>query len=133
MPRSQDHRYARPLGLCLILLAGCRQPAPPVTLAVPKVTVAHPVERETVDEEEFTGWMQASETVEVRARVRGHIQEVHFQDGDLVKQGQLLFELDPRPFQVAIDMAIAQSQALRRAKECCGKGRRQVSRVDHVR
>jgi RND family efflux transporter MFP subunit len=77
----------------------------------PKVTVSNPVERELTNEEEFTGFLQASATVEVRARVRGHIQEIHFTDGQLVESGQLLYELDPRPFQVAIDQAKAQAGA----------------------
>jgi RND family efflux transporter MFP subunit len=77
----------------------------------PKVTVGNPVERELVDEEDFSGWLQSSKVVEVRARVRGYIQKVHFVDGDLVDSGTLLFELDPRPFQVAIDESIAQSGA----------------------
>ena len=49
--------------------------------------------------------------MEVRSRVRGYIQKVHFLDGDTVKAGDMLFELDPRPFQVQIDQAIARSRA----------------------
>ena len=67
------------------------------------MTVAHPVVRSLVDEDDYNGWLEASQTVEVRARVRGHIQKVHFKDGDLVQKDQLLFELDPRPFQAALD------------------------------
>jgi RND family efflux transporter MFP subunit len=74
-----------------------------------------------VDEDDFNGWLQASETVEVRSRVRGHILKIHFQDGDLVDRDQLLFELDPRPFQVQIDQAIAQSKALQAQKEAAEK------------
>ena len=44
--------------------------------------------------------------------MRGHIQKIHFKDGDMVKKGQLLFELDPRPFQVGINQALAQAKAL---------------------
>jgi len=77
----------------------------------PRVTVAHPVVRDLVDEDDFAGWLQAAETVEVRARVRGHIAKVHFLDGDLVEKDQLLFELDRRPFQGAIeDKQVAQQQ-----------------------
>jgi len=63
-----------------------------------------------VDEDDYTGWLRASQEVEVRSRVRGHILKVHFRDGDMVKQGQLLFELDPRPFQAAVDQALAQAK-----------------------
>ena len=82
----------------------------------PKVEVGHPVSRELTDEDDYNGWLEATAVVEVRARVRGHIQKVHFQDGDLVKAGQLLFELDPRPFQVQIDQAIARSKAMEAQK-----------------
>jgi RND family efflux transporter MFP subunit len=85
------------------------------------VTVDHPVTRELIDEDEFNGWMQPSQTVEVRARVRGHIQKIHFQDGDLVKSDQLLFELDPRPFQVEVDQAAAQADAFKAQKEAAEK------------
>jgi RND family efflux transporter MFP subunit len=61
-----------------------------------------------IDEDDYTGWLRASAEVEVRSRVRGHIQKISFRDGDLVKQGQLLFELDPRPFQAAIEQSQAQ-------------------------
>ena len=76
-----------------------------VTPEAPKVTVMHPEQRELSDHEEFNGWMAADETVEVRSRVRGHIQKVNFTDGQYVKKGDLLFELDPRPFQAEIGKA----------------------------
>jgi RND family efflux transporter MFP subunit len=74
--------------------------------------VAHPVVRSLVDEDDYNGWLEASQTVDVRARVRGHIRKVCFKDGDQVQQDQLLFELDARPFQAAIDEALAQAKAL---------------------
>ena len=102
--------------------AGCR-PAPVegVKAAPPKVSVSHPVVRELVDEDDYTGWLRASATVDVRARVRGHIQKVAFRDGDMVKSGQLLFELDPRPFQVAIDQSAAQVQVFEAQKNAADK------------
>lgn len=94
------------------VLAGCTKPSSEPTAAQPpRVTVAHPVERQLIDEDDFNGWLEASETVEVRARVRGHIKKVHFRDGDVVERDQLLFELDPDPFRVAIDETIAQAKA----------------------
>jgi RND family efflux transporter MFP subunit len=62
------------------------------------------------DYDEYNGWLESPQTVEVRARVRGHIQKVYFTDGQLVKKGDLLFELDPRPFQQDIDRALDQVQ-----------------------
>ena len=76
------------------------------------MTVAHPVVRSLVDEDDYNGWLAASQTVDVRARVRGHIQRIAFKDGEMLQQGQLLFELDPRPFQAAFDEAQAQARAL---------------------
>ena len=102
--------------------AGCGGTvAEPKAPAAPKVTVGHPVQRELVDEEDFSGWLEASATVEVRARVRGHIQKIHFKDGDIVESEQLLFELDPRPFQISIDQATAQSKAYEAQKNAAEK------------
>jgi RND family efflux transporter MFP subunit len=91
--------------LLFAVMLGCTEtpvvPEPPP----PNVTVEHPQERDLLDYDRYNGWARAAETVEVRARVRGHIKEVHFTDGQIVQQGDLLFELDPRPFQQNIDRA----------------------------
>ncbi len=92
------------LGTCAV---GCKQTPAVSSPPPPKVEVSHPVIREITDEDAFNGWLRASSVVEVRSRVRGYIQKVHFQDGDMVQANQLLFELDPRPFQVQIDQAHA--------------------------
>ena len=68
----------------------------------------HPTARTVSDYDEYNGWLDSPKTVEVRARVRGHIEKVYFTDGQLVKKGDLLFELDPRPFQQEIDRAVEQ-------------------------
>lgn len=102
--------------LCALLscavFAGCSEPQQVASPSPPKVNVGRPVERELVDEEEFNGWLESSAVVELRARVRGHIHKVNFSDGQLVDAGQPLFELDPRPFQLAIDQSKAQGDAL---------------------
>jgi RND family efflux transporter MFP subunit len=101
-----------PMVVCLLALAvvgaGCEKAPPPVQPPPPKVSVAHPEERAFSDYDGYNGWLEAPETVEVRARVRGHIEKVDFTDGQFVKKGELLFELDPRPFQQEIDRAIEQ-------------------------
>lgn len=79
---------------------GCAR-STPAAAEVPKppeVTVSEVVARPVIDYEEFTGRMAAAETVEVRARVRGYLNKVHFTDGEEVKAGTLLFEIDPRTF-----------------------------------
>ncbi len=98
------------LGLLIALaLAGCGEQAgaqggPPP--AAP-VSVAPAVQRTVSDSEEFSGRLEASEFVELRARVSGTIEQVHFTDGALVKKGQLLFSIDARPF--AAEVARAES------------------------
>jgi RND family efflux transporter MFP subunit len=90
-------------------LAGCsdsqqaQRPAPPP----PAVTVATPVQRTIVDQDEYVGRFVPVDTVELRARVSGYLENVNFQDGQMVKQGDLLFTVDKRPFQNTLDQARA--------------------------
>ena len=79
------------------------QSAPP---AAP-VTVAKPVVREVIDSDEFIGRFQAVDEVSVRSRVGGYLQEVHFKDGTMVKQGDLLFVIDQRPFITTLNESTA--------------------------
>ncbi len=74
----------------------------------PQVTVATPLVRKITDWDEYTGRLAAVESVEIRARVSGYLESVHFQDGALVKRGDLLFVIDPRPYQAALDEARAE-------------------------
>src|SRR5215470_9071525 len=73
----------------------------------PVVTVATPLARNVVQWDEYTGRFEASERVTLRARVSGYIDRVHFADGADVKQGDLLFTIDRRPFEIAVDSARA--------------------------
>jgi predicted dehydrogenase len=92
-----------------LFAVGCSHEPPGVaSLPPPEVSVAAPVEREVVDFDEFTGRMAAIEEVEVRARVRGYLVKVNFTEGAEVKQGDVLFEIDPRPFQAELDAAKGQ-------------------------
>src|ERR671917_562682 len=108
-------RYSAP-AFVVLSLAGCgdsqQQAAPPP--APPTVTVAQPVKRSVVDYDEYVGRFLAVDMVEVRARVSGYLEKVHFRDGQLVKQGELLFTIDRRPFQNMLDQAranLAQAQS----------------------
>jgi RND family efflux transporter MFP subunit len=91
----------------VLLLAACQQqqaaPPPPP----PKVTVSQPVAREVVEWDEYTGRLEAVQSVEVRARVSGYLQSVNFTDGAIVKKGALLFVIDPRPYQAELNRAKA--------------------------
>src|SRR5262245_48090889 len=68
----------------------------------PAVTVATPVKRTVVDYDEYVGRFIAVDAVEVRARVSGYLDKVHFKDGQIVKQGDLLFTIDRRPFETSL-------------------------------
>lgn len=93
-------------------LYGCSPRSEAQAPPAPAVTVATPLVRAVQDWDEFTGRFEATQSVEVRARVGGYIAGVHFRDGDYVRRGQLLFTLDPRPAQAALASARAQlSQA----------------------
>ena len=83
---------------CCAAAVGCAK-APAQTMALPpnKVTVSYPLRRSIADYVEFTGQTSPVKTVEVRARVWGYLKSLHFTEGSLVKQGDLLFQIDPRP------------------------------------
>jgi RND family efflux transporter MFP subunit len=90
------------------LLAGCDgQPAAGSAPPPPPVTVAHPLQKMITEWDEYTGRFTAVESVEVRARVSGFIDSIHFNEGQIVKQGDLLFVIDPRPYKIAVEQAKA--------------------------
>jgi len=91
-------------GAALLFLAGCNRSAASALQPPPPVVTVAPVEqREITEWDEFTGRTEAVESVEVRPRVSGHIQEVRFQSGQLVKKGDILFVIDPRYYQAEFD------------------------------
>jgi RND family efflux transporter MFP subunit len=77
------------------------------TAPPPTVTVAHPRVETLVEWTEFTGRFEATQRVEVRARVSGYLNSIDFRDGEPVERGDLLFVIDPRPFEVALERARA--------------------------
>jgi len=113
MPMRRVFSFASPLlalGV-LITLAGCNKNAaaphggmPPP----PDVSVATVVSKPVRQWDAFTGRVAATDSVDVRARVSGYIQRIAFKEGDEVKQGDLLFVIDPRPYKAALDNAAAQ-------------------------
>ena len=103
------------VGLCPVT-AGCgpSQAQPSPVFQPPEVLVSLPIAREVTDYVDFPGRIEAVNSIEVRARVTGYLDKVHFQEGADVKQGDLLFEIDPRPLQAAADQAegqLAQAKA----------------------
>ena len=101
-------KFANAARLAVLLLAGAlagcdwgqqqqaAQPPPPT------VTVANPVQRTVVDQDEYVGRFVAVDSVEIRSRLSGYLSEIHFIDGQMVKKGDLLFTIDRRPFEIAL-------------------------------
>lgn len=126
--------------LCLfavwILLAGCEEnsqkPTGPGLGQAPEVEVAVPLEKQVTEWDEFTGRLAAVSSVEIRARVSGYLESVHFREGAMVQKGDLLFIIDPRPYEAALKIRNAelmQAQAklkqatasMKRSKELVGR------------
>jgi multidrug efflux system membrane fusion protein len=95
-----------------VLLHGNNSQAQTTAGAPPEVTVAQALTRQVSDSAEFTGRLEAVNTVQVQPRVGGFVDSVHFQEGALVHKGDVLFQLDPRPYQAEVDRLSAnQAQA----------------------
>ncbi len=112
------YRLQQPLGVLATLIASgfiatavlAQQPAPPPT----EVTVVTVAPETTPATFEFTGKTESSRSVEIRARVEGYLDKIAYQEGVMVRSGELLFQLDPQPFQAALDNAkgdLARAQA----------------------
>ncbi len=95
-------------GLSFLAAAGCKKKAETPPPQTPTVTVAKPVAKKIVEHSEYTGRLAAIQNVEVRPRVSGYINEINFKDGALVKKGDLLFVIDPRPYEAALGQAQGQ-------------------------
>lgn len=89
--------------LTFVAAAALAQGAPPA----PPVQVSAPLAKRVTNWDEYTGRFEASEQVEIRARVSGFLDSLHFRDGDLVKKGDLLFTIDPRPYRLSVDVSRA--------------------------
>ena len=102
-------RHAVAASALALLLAACgAEGGPSGNPPPPPVSVSKPLVRETVEWDEYTGRFQATEDVDVRARVSGYLASINFGDGDTVKKGDLLFVIDQRPFRIALDRAQAE-------------------------
>jgi len=130
------------IGFLLVLLAasGCRKASAPSQGALP-VNVVTAIEKEVNEWDEFTGRLEAVEFVEIRPRVSGYITEIRFNAGAIIKKGDLLYVIDPRPYQADFDRAAAEVERmdaqlklaqieLNRAKELRGKNTISASEFD---
>ena len=91
-----------------LALISCNKQAPPPESQPPPVTIAKPVQKEIIEWDYYTGRTAAVENVNITPRVSGYIDNVSFRAGDRVNKGDLLFVIDPRPYQAALDQAKAQ-------------------------
>lgn len=110
--KSSPGRRAALIALPLLVVAGGyallhRGAAPAAVMALPSVTVATPLQREVTEWDDYIGRFEASRSVEVRPRISGQITALHFKDGQIVKAGQPLFTIDPRPYAASLAEARA--------------------------
>ncbi len=120
------------LAISVLLLSGCgdeqaeaNAPAPPP----PQVTVANPVVKPIREDDEFVGRFDAVSEVELRARVGGYLENISFEDGQIVQEGALLFTIDPRPFETTLGQAQAELDSARAEESFT---RRELARAEQL-
>src|SRR5215471_9975834 len=98
------------IAFVLTAFAGCGRGSAKIGEAeqVPKIPVSHPVQRYVADYVEFTGRTNARDVVSIQPRVTGYLVKMPFKEGSYVNKGDLLFEIDPRPYQAQLEAAQAQ-------------------------
>ena len=119
--------------LTLAALAGltaCQKGQPPMAMPPIKVTVTHPQQMTVTNWDLYPGHVNAVEAVEVRARVTGYLESIHFVDGAEVKAGDLLFVIDPTPYQANLDRAMAMR---RQAETHLELARNDLARAEKLR
>src|SRR5213596_513681 len=89
-----------------LILTGCGKHAAETAPAPPVVSVVQPIAREVIEWDEYIGRLESPETVEIKARVSGYLDKVHFKEGKPVKKGDLLFTIDRRPYRADLDPAV---------------------------
>jgi multidrug efflux system membrane fusion protein len=103
------------MSLCIVGLlcaSGCKPKSHAPTPQPPTVSVVQPIAREVVEWDEYIGRLESPESVEVRARVSGYLDKVHFKEGKEIKKGDLLFTIDPRPYQAEFEHANAEHERM---------------------
>src|SRR5579883_3349651 len=111
---SRQVKYRIGFGFVAAILAaaaalGCKGAPEAKKSKSVEVVVAQPVLSEVTDYQDFTGRMDALKTVDIRPRVSGYITEAPFVEGDIVREGDLLFQIDPRPYQAEVNLKLAQA------------------------
>ena len=119
-----------PIAFTTVLAACTRTSAQQTPPPPPQVTVANVIERDVTEWDEFTGRLQAVDSVEVRPRVSGYVSAVRFSEGAMVHRGDLLFVIDPRPFQADVDRLHAE---LTRAHATVRRANSELERAERLR
>jgi RND family efflux transporter MFP subunit len=117
------------MALVSLVLASCGAKQAEPTQGPPPVSVSAPLQRQVVDWDEFVGRFEAMQEVDVRPRVNGYVRSIHFRDGDLVRQGQLLYVIDPRPYEAELAQARAQT---RQAEAQAARARIELERAQKL-
>lgn len=114
-----------------LALTGCDSPSESATVSAPppKVKIAQPLQRQTTEWDEYTGRVEAVNAVDVRARVSGYLDKVNFTAGAKVDKGDLLFQIDPRPFKAQLNYAVAE---LERAKTKRDLAKNDLARAENL-
>ncbi len=110
LPMKTNNLFAITALTTGLLATGCGKQASKTAPPAAVVTVVQPIAREIVEWDDYIGRLEAPETVEIRARVSGYLDKVHFKEGKEVKKGDLLLTIDPRPYQAEFDRADAEYQ-----------------------
>jgi membrane fusion protein, multidrug efflux system len=126
---SRAARLAAPLALTVILAACTKTAAQQGSAPPPQVAVAPVIERDVTEWDEFTGRLQAVDSVEIRPRVSGFVSAVRFSEGAMVRKGDLLFQIDPRPFQADVDRLRAE---LTRARATVDRADSELARAERL-
>jgi RND family efflux transporter MFP subunit len=111
MPRSNFHLPLEQTAILILMvlifgvISGCSEKNEYVEPPAPEVTVSKPLVQNVTDYLEFTGTTRAVTEIDIRARVEGFLESVHFEDGDFIKKGALLFVIDPKPYKAAAENA----------------------------
>src|SRR5215472_8679379 len=128
-PSYRSIAVALLLGAVGVEFSGCGRAPAQGKAPLPTVTIAPVEQKEIVERDEFTGRVEPVDSVEIRPRVSGYIEEVKFQSGQMVKKGDLLFQIDPRWHQAAFEQRQAEFQ---QAKVRVENARREAERTPQL-
>lgn len=119
------------IAYCLLSLLTACNPKPPTETPKPEpsVKIVQPETRTISESDEYTGHLEAIDTVDIRARVGGYLEKIHFVAGSKVKKGDLLFEIDPRPYQAQLNFAQAE---LERAQSKQALAKNDLARAEQL-